>query len=158
MVNYRYNAIYGPTFTENYVKWWTDRGSGRQLSAEFTCLLLRILAYTVPYLTPDMRKMIEFELACNCQQLTERFGNAADQLSATFAPSRSTLERVQEQFLKGAWLKAESKIVESWHTLGSTIREAQELGIDKDAGIGQISEFELEIRRRLWALLYIWDW
>lgn len=31
-------------------------------------------------------------------------------------------------------------------------------GIDKDAGIEQLSEFEIEIRRRVWTLLYIWDW
>lgn len=60
--------------------------------------------------------------------------------------------------MKGAWLKSESKIVESWHTLGCTIREAQELGIDRDENIEGLSEFDIEIRRRIWALLYIWDW
>jgi hypothetical protein len=72
--------------------------------------------------------MIEFELACNSQTLTERFGDAAETLSKSFPASETSLERVQEQFLKGAWLKSESKIVESWHSLGATIREAQELG------------------------------
>lgn len=102
--------------------------------------------------------MIEFELACNLQQLTNRFSDAAEQLSQSFTASNTCIERVQEQFLKGAWLKSESKIVESWHALGCTIREAQELGIDRDANIEGLSEFDIEIRRRLWALLYIWDW
>lgn len=31
-------------------------------------------------------------------------------------------------------------------------------GIDKDTGTEGLSEFEIEIRRRLWTLLYIWDW
>lgn len=128
VVNYRYNAIYGPTFTDQYVEWWSDRANGKRLSPEFTCLLLRILAYSVQYLTAELRKMIEFELACNLQILTERFGDAADRLSASFPASKTSLMRVQEQFLKGAWLKSESRIVESWHSLGCTIREAQELG------------------------------
>ncbi|KAF3032590.1 hypothetical protein E8E12_002145 [Didymella heteroderae] len=102
--------------------------------------------------------MIEFELACNLQQLTDRFSEAAEQLSQSFTASNTCIERVQEQFLKGAWLKSESKIVESWHALGCTIREAQELGIDRDANIEGLSEFDIEIRRRIWALLYIWDW
>jgi hypothetical protein len=102
--------------------------------------------------------MIEFELACSCQTLTERFSDAAEELSRSFEASRTSIERVQEQFLKGAWLKSESKIVESWHALSRTIREAQELGIDKDAGIEDLCEFDIEIRRRLWTLLYIWDW
>jgi hypothetical protein len=32
------------------------------------------------------------------------------------------------------------------------------LGIDKDAGTESLSEFDIEIRRRIWTLLYIWDW
>ncbi|KAF2025129.1 hypothetical protein EK21DRAFT_77215 [Setomelanomma holmii] len=158
VVNYRYSAIYGPTLTDQYVQWWTGRAVGRRLSPEFTCLLLRICAYSVQYLTPALRKMIEFELACDSQALTDRFASAAEELSASFSASNTTIERVQEQFLKGAWLKSESKIVESWHALGCTIREAQELGIDKDAGIESLSEFDIEIRRRIWTLLYIWDW
>lgn len=102
--------------------------------------------------------MIEFELACSSQALTERFAAAAEQLSQSFVASNTSIERVQEQFLKGVWLKSESKIVESWHALGCTIREAQELGIDKDSGIKGLSEFDIEIRRRIWTLLYVWDW
>jgi hypothetical protein len=83
----------------------------------------------VQYLTPDLRKMIEFELACDSQVLTDRFASAAEQLSQSFEASHTTIERVQEQFLKGVWLKSESKIVESWHALSRTIREAQELGM-----------------------------
>jgi hypothetical protein len=73
--------------------------------------------------------MIEFELACTSQKLSERFSNAAEQLSITFPATSTTVERVQEQFLKGVWLKSESKMVESWHALSRTIREAQELGM-----------------------------
>ncbi|KAF1960472.1 hypothetical protein CC80DRAFT_489604 [Byssothecium circinans] len=158
VVNYRYNAIYGPTFTEKYVQWWSDRANSRRLSPEFTCLLLRVLSYSVQYLSPSLRKMIEFELACSSQDLSERFSAAAEKLSKAFPPSSTSIERVQEQFLKGAWLKSESRMVESWHVLGHTIREAQELGIDKETGSEDISEFDKEIRRRLWALLFIWDW
>lgn len=175
LVNYRYSAIYGPTLTDQYVTWWADRfAPDRQVSPEFTCLLLRICAYSVPYLTPSLRKMVEFELACDSQVLTDRFATAAEQLSQSFQASDTTIERVQELFLKGAWLKSESKIVESWHALGCTIRAAQELGtnqlltddpksltwtgIDKDAGIEELPEFDIEIRRRMWTLLYLWDW
>jgi hypothetical protein len=129
VVNYRYSAIYGPTLTDQYVQWWSDRSHGKRLSPEFTCLLLRICAYSVQYLTPALREMTEFELACDSQALTDRFASAAEQLSQSFEASNTTIERVQEQFLKGAWLKSESKIVESWHALGCTIRAAQELGM-----------------------------
>jgi hypothetical protein len=129
VVNHRYSAIYAPAFTDKYVQWWADRASGRRLSPEFTCLLLRVLSYSVQYLTVPLRKMIEFELACTSQVLTDRFSDAAEQLSQSFSASETSLERVQEGFLKGAWLKSESRIVESWHALSCTIREAQELGM-----------------------------
>lgn len=130
-VNYRYNAIYAPTFTQKYVQWWSDRISGKRLSPEFTCLLLRILSYSTQYLTSSLRDLIEFELACKNQALTNRFAHAAEQLSKSFPPSCTSIERVEEQFLKGAYLKSEGKIVESWHAIGCTIREAQELGKDQ---------------------------
>ncbi|EUC26758.1 hypothetical protein COCCADRAFT_31537 [Bipolaris zeicola 26-R-13] len=157
-VNYRYSAIYGPSLAEKYVQWWADRSASKKPSPEFTCLLLRICAYSVQYLTTSLCKMIEFELSCTSQTLTERFSAAAEELSRSFEASRTSIERVGEQFLKCAWLKSESKIVESWHTLSCTIRKAQELGIDRDAGIDVLSEFDIEIRRRIWSILYIWDW
>jgi hypothetical protein len=123
--------------------------------------------------------MIEFELACDSHVLSNRFASAAERLSQSFAASNITIERVQEQFLKAVWLKCESKIVESWHALSGTIRVAQELGkahdyglllnhkwkyseltyagIDKDTGIEDLSEFDVEIRRRMWTVLYTWD-
>ncbi|KAF1975957.1 hypothetical protein BU23DRAFT_566161 [Bimuria novae-zelandiae CBS 107.79] len=138
--------------------WWSDRAKGRTLSPEFTCLLLRVLSYSVQYLTPELRKMIEFELACSPQILTGRLNSAADQMSQSVSASNTCIERVQELFYKGAWLKSESRIVESWHSLGRTIREAQELGLDKESSNEGFAEFEVEIRRRLWTLLYVWDW
>lgn len=158
VVNYRYNSVYAPTFTDQYVEWWSDRANGKNLSPEFTCLLLRVCAHSGQYLPPVLQKMVEFELACTPQALTDRFAEAADQLSTSFASSDLCLERVQEQFLKGAWLKSESRMVETWHVLGRAVREAQELGFGKDTGLDDLTEFEIEIRRRVWTLLYIWDW
>ncbi|KAF2441750.1 hypothetical protein P171DRAFT_78459 [Karstenula rhodostoma CBS 690.94] len=158
VVNYRYSAIYAPIFTDHYVQWWSDRVNGRTLLPEFTCLLLRVLSYSTQYLTRELRKMIEFELACSPQTMTDRFHEAAEQLSKSFSTSNACIERVQELFYKGAWLKSESRIVESWHSLGCTIRVAQELGLDKESSHAGLPEFDAEIRRRLWTLLYIWDW
>ncbi|KAF2185486.1 hypothetical protein K469DRAFT_575932 [Zopfia rhizophila CBS 207.26] len=157
-VNARYNSIYAPGFTEDYVQWWNDRINGKRLSPEFTCLLLRVCAYSSQYITPALRRNLEFELASNAQTLTGRFHRAAEQLSGSFTPANTCLARVQELFLKAASLKSESDIVGSWHVLGSAIREAQELGLDKDTGIEKMTEYEIELRRRVWCLLYCWDW
>jgi hypothetical protein len=31
-------------------------------------------------------------------------------------------------------------------------------GLHRDLGIEGLPNFEVEIRRRLWCLLYVWDW
>ncbi|KAF2199494.1 hypothetical protein GQ43DRAFT_457134 [Delitschia confertaspora ATCC 74209] len=157
-VNNHYNTIYPPTFVESYTKWWTDRGRSRPLDPDFTCLLLRVCAYSAQYLTPPLKNTLEYELTTSAQNLTERFNHAAEQLSATFTPETTSLIRVQDLFMKGIWLNSESLLVQSWHNLGVVIREAQELGFHTDTGIEGLTEFEIEIRRRLWSLLYIWDW
>ena len=72
--------------------------------------------------------MVEFELACSSQAITKKFDGAADQISMAFNTPKTCLQRVQELFLKAAWLKSESRMVEAWHVLGRAIHEAQELG------------------------------
>jgi len=77
---------------------------------------------------PSLKNILEFELATKAQDLTERLFRAAERLRSTFRPEDTNLTRVQDLFLKAAWLKAESLLVQSWHTLGMVIREAQEIG------------------------------
>ncbi|KAF2710578.1 hypothetical protein K504DRAFT_501836 [Pleomassaria siparia CBS 279.74] len=157
-VNYRYNSIYAPTFTDQYVQWWSHRFHRKALSPEFTCLLLRVCAHSGQHLPASLCSEVEFELACTLQVLTDRFAAAAEELSASFGTTKTSLERVQEQFLKAAWLKSESKMIEAWHVLGRAIREAQELGIHKCHDSESLTEFEVEMRCRIWTLLYLWDW
>ncbi|KAK7177905.1 Multidrug resistance regulator 1, partial [Paraphaeosphaeria sporulosa] len=158
VVNYRYSAIHGPTFINQYVRWWSDRVTSQRLSPKFTCLLLRVLSYSVQYLPPKLQKMIEFGPAGSPKVTTDRFHDAAEQLSNSFSTSDTCVERVQELFFRCAWLRLDSRIVESWHALGRTIREAQELGLDKEFSHEGQPEIDVEIRRHLWSLLYTWDW
>lgn len=74
-----------------------------------------------------MQQHIEFELAENAQSLTERFHQAAEKLSSTFAPGQGGLAQVQQLFLTATWFKSEGLIVDAWHALGSSVKEAQEL-------------------------------
>lgn len=141
-----------------YTRWWTCRSSGRRLSPEFTCLLLRVCACSTQCLSPMVQRKLEFELAESSQSLTERYHRAAQKLSGSFAPGKGGLMQVQQLFLLASWLKSEILFVESWHALGMAIREAQELGMHRDRISKGITEFELEMRRRVWCILYVWDW
>ncbi|GAO14013.1 hypothetical protein UVI_02035660 [Ustilaginoidea virens] len=56
------------------------------------------------------------------------------------------------------WYKAEAKFLEAWHVLSAAILEARELGYHKEPAPGSVTDFDLEMRRRLWCILDTWDW
>lgn len=157
-VNHNYDAIYPPTFLENYTRWWNDRTARRPLSPEFTCLLIRALSNGVQYLGPAMKENLEFELAESASNLHETFHQSAEALSSTFTPGEKGITQVQQLFLVVTYLKGEGRFIDSWHAMAACVREAQEQGLHLDDRSMKITEYEREMRRRMWTIIYVWDW
>lgn len=158
LTNFNYYCLYPPMFSHDYVTWWLDRANGNPLTPEFTCLLARVCACSAQYLDAKTQQKLETELGEPVQTLSENYHHAAKQLSNTIPPGKGGLAQIQQLFLTGAWYKAESLFVESWHAMSSAIHEAQEQGLHKSSSKAGLSEFDMEMRRRLWCLLYCWDW
>ncbi|KAH8594863.1 hypothetical protein B0O99DRAFT_623802 [Bisporella sp. PMI_857] len=156
--NYHYYCLYPPTFTKDYSQWWADRTSGQTLNIEFTCLLLRVCTCSLQFLGTKLRQKLELELGETTQCLTERSHRAARLLSNTISPGKGGLTQIQQLFLTSFWFKTEARFIESWHILAAAIHEAQELGMYKGSFGATITEFDCEMRRRVWCLLYAWDW
>ncbi|KAJ5620680.1 hypothetical protein N7510_004664 [Penicillium lagena] len=156
--NYNYYCLYPPSFSQDYTAWWADRASSKPLTPAFTCLLLRVCACSAQYLDAEIRQKLESELGEPIQTISENYHHTAKHLSNTIAPGKGGLAQVQQLFLTAAWFKAESLFIESWHTLSACIHEAQELGMHKTSSRTGLTEFDLEMRRRVWCLLYAWDW
>ncbi|GIC91939.1 uncharacterized protein Aud_008394 [Aspergillus udagawae] len=114
--------------------------------------------YTALFLGPGVKQKLEIELGESVESLSERYHHAAKQLSSTIPPGKGGLTQVQQLFLTAAWYKADGMFVESWHALSSAIHEAQELGMHKSLSKVGLPEFDMEMRRRLWCILYSWDW
>jgi hypothetical protein len=87
---------------------------------------------------------------------------------ALFGRRDITIEKVQAGLLRAAFLKSIAYVVEAWHTLGSTIRDAQEIGIHRtglvecavvegspDGLVG--GSREPKARAKLWLSLHLWD-
>lgn len=155
---YGWCVLYRPWVLDKYAEWWAARVAGEALSPEFTCLLLRILACCLGVAPAKMCQTIEFELACSAQALAERFDEAADSMSSGFPVSKPNFERCLELFFKTYWCGIEVNVIEMWHALNDTIRAVQELSIGDDENDEVLSELEIELRRRLWTVLYIYDW
>ncbi|KAL4816379.1 fungal-specific transcription factor domain-containing protein [Aspergillus spinulosporus] len=156
--NYQYYALYPPAFMQDYADWWSVKASGLPPNPVSTCLVLRVCACAVPYLDDSLRQRLESELGTGAEQLSMHYHNAAKQLSSTIRPGKGGLMQVQQLFLTAQWFKTEALFVESWHALGTAIHEAQELGMHKSSSNRGFSGFDREMRRRIWCILYAWDW
>ncbi|KAJ0416074.1 fungal-specific transcription factor domain-containing protein [Aspergillus carlsbadensis] len=156
--NYQYYVLYPPAFMQDYSIWWSERTNGLPPTAEFTCLLIRVCACSVPYIEEGLRQKLESELGESLDHLSVRYHNTAKQLSSTIGPGRGGMAQAQQLFLTAQWYKTEALFVESWHALSVAIHEAQEQGMHRKSSSGKFSDFDREMRRRLWCILYAWDW
>lgn len=156
--NFNYCSLYPPIFSADYAAWWADRTSSKAITPEFTCLVIRVCACSAQYMDAESSRKLESELGDSIQSLSDNFHNAARQLSNTIGPGKGGFAQVQQLFLTAVWFKSEALFVESWHALGSCIHEAQEQGMHKRVAKSGLSEFDTEMRRRMWCLLYNWDW
>ncbi|KAH8700687.1 fungal-specific transcription factor domain-containing protein [Talaromyces proteolyticus] len=157
-LNYQYYILYPPQFLQEYTAWWAKRANGQKLGAAFTCLLLRVCACATQSVGGELRQKLELELGEKTQNLSQRYHEAAQQLSSKIPSRKGGLSHVQQLLLTAAWFKTEALFADSWQALGPAIHKAQELGMHKDALNRCFADFECEMRRRVWCILYIWDW
>ncbi|KAL1862640.1 hypothetical protein Daus18300_008438 [Diaporthe australafricana] len=154
--NYQYCPIFPEQLRGQIAKWWETRTAGQKLSPELTCLLIRVCAVSTQYLESSLLQRLEFELGEKAQAMTERFHTAAEKLSASIPRGKGGIAHVQQLFLVAQWYKSEACMVESWHALSVAIREAQEINMHKPSE--GLPSFEREMRKRIWCVLWTWDW
>ncbi|KAK7423686.1 hypothetical protein QQX98_000876 [Neonectria punicea] len=156
-VNYYYYIIYPPNFINEYAEWWRDRTANRPLGLQWTCLIIMVCACSVQHTDAKLAASLEADLGFSVKDLTDQYHNAARELHSAIPVGHSHVFSVQYLLHSCYWFKAEARFVECWQVLGATVREAQALGLHQEADV-RISEFDREIRRRLWCIVDSWDW
>ncbi|PHH71571.1 hypothetical protein CDD80_5134 [Ophiocordyceps camponoti-rufipedis] len=157
-VNFHYYIIYPPSFLDEYRQWWASRSENQPLGLQWTCLLLMVCACSAQYTDVDLQRKLEQDLGVSTQRLTESYHNAARELHSVVPVGNNHLYNVQSLLHSCYWYKSEARFVECWHVLSAAVREAQELDIHQELVSGPMSEFEREMRRRVWCVLDTWDW
>ncbi|WYZ44450.1 hypothetical protein EsH8_VII_000886 [Colletotrichum jinshuiense] len=157
-VNYHYYIIYPPKFLEEYKQWWGSRTSSQPLDLEWTCLLITVCACTIQYLDPVLKRTFQNDLGESMQSLTERYHDAAQRLSSAVPGGRGGFTQVQQLIHSCYWYKSEGRYVDCWHALNAAVKEAQELGMHRETVSRAMSDFDQEMRRRIWCILDTWDW
>lgn len=125
---------------------------------QWTSLLLAICSCATQHLDTVERPQLENDFGDSADNLTEIYLNAARELSNSIPDGHYHLLNVQRMLHSIYWYKAEARFVEAWHLIGAAVREAQELGLHREAASHSFDEFDREMRRRVWCILSTWDW
>ncbi|KXX82257.1 Cutinase transcription factor 1 beta [Madurella mycetomatis] len=154
--NHHYYALYPPEFRTQYDGWWATPHD--KVTPELTGLILRVCACSLHFIMNEsVRVRLESELRADVLTLAERMHTAAEKLSASIPPGKGGLVHVQQLFLTAFWYKSAEKWTEAWHALSKAVRAANEIGLHQDSLSEGMSEFDREMRRRVWGVIYMWD-
>ncbi|EGO52178.1 hypothetical protein NEUTE1DRAFT_90195 [Neurospora tetrasperma FGSC 2508] len=154
--NHHYYALYRPQFRTQYDGWWATPANKR--TTELTSLILRVCACSALYiLDAGVMDRLERELGTDALTLATTLHTTAENLSKTVPSGKGGLAHVQQLFLTAFWYKSAEKWTEAWHALGTAIHAAYEIGLHQDSLSDGMSEFDREMRRRVWGILYLWD-
>ncbi|KAG5977686.1 hypothetical protein E4U55_006618 [Claviceps digitariae] len=157
-INYHYYIIYPPVFLQDYHVWWERRPKKRPLSLQYTCLLAIICACALQHVEPATERIFEEELGDTLDAVSDQLHAAMRELASVIPVGHYHILNVQRLLHSCYWYKAEAKFLEAWHVLSAAILEGRELGYHKAPPPGTVSDFDLEMRRRLWCILDTWDW
>ncbi|KAH8800388.1 fungal-specific transcription factor domain-containing protein [Xylogone sp. PMI_703] len=154
-VNWIYEMICSVTFLDKYYSWWSQPHHNTEEDVQFSILILRLCLSSLqalPHPNHPTEGIINVPLAV----LENDLYGKASKLDA-HRPRIPCLIRVQHLFFHICYLKNNAEIKGSWFALSDAAKEAHELGLHLHDINDNLSEFESEIRRRVFWSLYVWD-
>ncbi|KAG5953956.1 hypothetical protein E4U58_000256 [Claviceps cyperi] len=157
-INYHYYIIYPPVFLQDYHIWWECRPRNRSISLQYTCLLAIVCACALQHVEPASEPIFKSEFGDSLDVVSDELHAAMRELASVIPVGHYHILNVQRLLHSCYWYKAEAKFLEAWHVLSAAILEGRELGYHKAPAPGTVSDFDLEMQRRLWCILDTWDW
>jgi hypothetical protein len=175
-VNWHYSPVDKDLFMEQLRNWnkvsfsVLNRGP-QDLPGDiryFPALLFQILALALLFQPPEYDPALDslkYVSEMSLDDLATDYSESGVAILTLLGKRDLNLVTIQAGFLRTSFLKNSGFITESWHSLGQTIRDAQEIGWHKDPvdRTPQSPEKALEmlwlveVRRRMWINLQSWD-
>lgn len=164
-MNRIYEIIHPLSFKQRYAEWWAMQDNGAfsvntntpDEDMEFGILILRLCLLGMQCLPHSRYHHIDI-MKSDLGRLEEWFLSTASEIDQSLSPARKpSIVTVQHRFYHVCYLNNYAKIRESWSVLTVAIKEAHEVGLHlKDPGL-PLSQLDLEVRRRTFWNLYVWD-
>ncbi|KOS46191.1 hypothetical protein ACN38_g2824 [Penicillium nordicum] len=174
-INWQYDLLDEEFFREHLAEWrkisYSDLERGfRRLALEtivFPALLFQVLAHALLFHPPHDAAINSLMTMANMTfyDLGTEYSDIGADLLALLGKKYISIATVQADLLRASILKSSGKVVEAWHALGTTIRDAQEIGLHT----GRIVSGQSPVRPRhagqnislvghkIWVVLHIWD-
>lgn len=173
-ISWQYDVIDEDIFREQLRKWervpYASRSTPLGLDPVvryFPALLFQVLAQAVllrPRREDDFIEELMQAPDMNLTDLAAEFSDAGHQILSLFGSAEPALVKVQSALQRATFLKTTGSVVDAWHTLGSAIRDAQELGLhrlypssDFDAPASSEETRLVAAGRKVWLVLHLWD-
>ncbi|KAM3080688.1 hypothetical protein ACMFMG_005622 [Clarireedia jacksonii] len=176
-VNFQYYALDEATFRDHLRNWnnlsFTTLNKGPQeLPPDlqfFPALLFQTLAMALQFQPPDYDPSLDalkYAAGMSFDDLAADYSESGVSILSLLGKRNTTLVTVQAGFVRTAYLKYSGMVAESWHSLSQTIRDAQEIDLQKDnfdvqrhhvpeEGFAHL--WHQQLRRRTWLVLSLWD-
>lgn len=133
----------------------------------FPALLFQVLAQALlsqPLCSNDALNDLKYAPEMTYSDLAVEYSDAGNTIMAMLGSRDSNMVKVRAGLLRASFQKSTGSVIEAWHSLGSTIRDAQEMGLHRigtgpdDLAMGPLEQLqELESRRKMWLVLHLWD-
>ncbi|KAL3424136.1 fungal specific transcription factor domain-containing protein [Phlyctema vagabunda] len=134
----------------------------------FPALLFQVLSLALQFQPPDYDPSLDsmkYAASMSFDDLASDYSESGCAIITLLGKRYTTLVTVQAGFLRTSYLKNCGMVPESWHSLSCTIRDAQEIGLHKDTTDHRPQDpvqalenlWVIQVRRRIWLLLSIWD-
>ncbi len=152
--------VHAPTFLLRYQKWWLLADNLLVTDIEFAVLILRICSYTLQFLPSQLHPSDSIgglslqDIQSACTGTANRLAKACVALDW-----KGCLIRVQHLLFVAVTSSCEGRTDHFWEAIGTASQAAQKAGIQRetiDSGNSH-SDFEKEMRRRVFCCLYILD-
>lgn len=136
----------------------------------FPALLFQVIASALMALPPgpdEFFDSLKYAGTMSWDDLATDYSESGVAVLSLLGKRQISLTTVLAGFLRSAFLKYSGLVTEAWHAIGSSIRDAQELGIHKDsldpkpkgddAEAVLENQWEIQRRRKVWMILMGWD-
>ncbi|EAU33981.1 predicted protein [Aspergillus terreus NIH2624] len=159
-INWQYDVLDEGSFKEQLVAW-------RDIVLRPPTLLFQVLALALLFHPPhdEMIGSLITMADMTFHDLGGEYSDTGADLFALLGKRDLTIATVQAGLLRASFLKSSGKVIEAWHTLGATIRDAQEIGLHTGRIVSDQSPVRPKrgresvslVGHKIWVVLHIWD-